>query len=179
MSRWARPQSLEKTTIEASKSSVKHSVMLAVLNVFESDNGREITGDIEAMHALGVRNVESLESYLKAEFNFNHFSEESLRILFGSLLIHFPSDDLLPPPVDAEIDYNDENNMSIGLSVFVDVFDYRPANLTFWKYSVKLSQVRTLNQFVDVLQSVSGEAYKISALLAAGSELKITPWQES
>lgn len=160
-------------------SSVEQAVLLAILNVLESDNGREMTGDIETMHAIGVEDVKSLEAYLKAEFNFDHFGEDSLINLFGSLLIHFPCDDLLPPPVDAEIDYDDENTMSIGLNVYVDVFDYRQANLTFRKYSVKLPQVRTLNQVIDVLQSVSDEAFKISALLAAGSEFKITPWQEN
>ena len=159
--------------------SVEHAVLLAILNDFESDNGREMTGDIETMHALEVRNVESLESYLRAEFNFHHFSEESLRSLFSTLLIHFPGDDLLPPPVDAEIDYDDENTMSMGLSVYIDVFDYRQANLTLWKHSVKLPQLRTLNQVVDVLQGISAEAFKISAFLAAGSEFKITPWQEN
>lgn len=136
MKGWAggpAPQSMEKPVQEVSISSVKHTVILAVLNVFESDNGRETTGGTEAMYALGVRDVESLESYLKDEFNFNHFSEDSVRSLFGSLLIHFPDDDLLPPPVDAEIDYYDESTMSIGLIVYVDVFDYRKANLTFRK----------------------------------------------
>ncbi len=174
----ARPQSMAKKAIEAGIS-VKHSVLLAVLNIFESDNGREITRDIEEMRAIGVEDVKSLGSYLKAEFNFDHFGEASLKNLFGSLLIHFPCDDLLPTPMDAEIDYDDENTMFIGLNVYVDVFDYRQANLTFRKYSVKLPQVRTLNQVIDVLQSVSDEAFKISALLAAGSEFKISPWQEN
>jgi len=156
-------------------SSVKHIVLLAILNVFESDNGCEVTSSAEEMHAQGVRDIDSLESYLRTKFNFHHFSEKSLRSLFSTLMIHFPCDDLLPPPVDAEIDYDDENTMSIGLSVYVNVFNYRKASLTFRKYSVKLPQLRTLTQVVDVLQSVSAEAFKISGLLAAGSEFK-TYW---
>lgn len=157
---------------------VKCFILLAVLNVFESDNGREITSDVEEMCALGVRDVESLESYLEAEFNFDNFSEDFLKNLFGSLLIHFPDDNLLPAPVDAEIDYDDENTMSIGLSVYVDVFDYLKVNLTFRKYFAKLPQMRTVDQVVNVLQCVSDEAFKISELLAAGSEFKITMCQE-
>ncbi|MCL5781710.1 MAG: hypothetical protein M1119_12710 [Firmicutes bacterium] len=138
-----------------------------------------MTRNVGEMYALGVRDVESLESYLKAEFNFDNFSEGSVKNLFGALLIYFPNDDLLPAPADAEIDYNDENTMSIGLSVYVDVFDYRQANLTFSKHFVKLPQVRTLEQVVNVLQSVSDEAFKILELLAAGGELKITLCQHS
>jgi len=60
---------------------LKCSILLAVLNIFESGSGREITGDVEAMYALGVRDVESLESYLKAKFHFEYFDEDSLKNL--------------------------------------------------------------------------------------------------
>jgi hypothetical protein len=154
-------------------SPVKSIILLAVLNIFESGNGCETTGDVEAMHSLGIRDVESFESYLKAKFHFGHFDVDSLKNLFDSLLIHFPSDDLLPAPVDAEIVYDHENTMSLGLSVYVDVFDYRQANLNFSRHFVKLQQVRTLGQVVNILQNVSEEAFKISGLLAAGSQFKI------
>lgn len=176
----AAPQSMLKLPKEYRKCNfpVKCVVLLAVLNVFEADNGREITRDVEEMYALGVRDVESLKAYLKAEYNFNYFSEDFLKDLFGSLLIHFPNVDLLPAPVDAEIDYDGENTMSIGLSCYIDVFDYQQANLTFRKYFVKLPQMRTLDHVVNVLQSVSDEALKISKLLATGSEFKIILWQK-
>ncbi|MCL5057100.1 MAG: hypothetical protein M1130_03715 [Actinobacteria bacterium] len=161
-----------------SNSPVKCSILLAILNIFESGNGREMTGDVEAMHALGVRDVESLESYLEAKFHFEHFDEDSLKNLFDSLLVLFPNDDLLPAPVDAEIDYDNENTMSVGLSIYADVFDYRQADLTFRKYLVKLPETKTVGQVVNVLQSVSDEAFKISEHLTDGSEFKISLCQK-
>ena len=100
----AAPQSMATLTKAARKnnSPVKCSILLAVLNDFESGKGCEITGDVEAMQALGIRDVESLESYLEAKFHFEHFDEDSLKNLFDSLLVLFPNDDLLPVPVDAE-----------------------------------------------------------------------------
>ncbi|MCL5056734.1 MAG: hypothetical protein M1130_01795 [Actinobacteria bacterium] len=157
---------------------LKCSILLVVLNIFESGNDSEITGDVEAMHALGVIDVESLESYLKAKFLFEYFDEDSLKNLFDSLLVLFSNDDLLPVPVDAEIGYDHENTMSVGLSVYVDVFDYRQADLTFWKHTVKLPEIKTVGHVVNVLQSISDEAFKISELLTAGSEFKISLCQE-
>jgi len=74
--------------------------------------------------------------------------------------------------------YDHENTMSVGLSVYVDVFDYRQADLTFRKYLVKLPETKTVGQVVNVLQSISDEAFKISELLTAGSEFKISLCQE-
>lgn len=138
-----------------------------------------MTKDVEHMLTMGIKDIESLETYLEAEFDFDGFHDcDSLKELFGCLLLHYPIDDVLPAPVDAEINYDGENTMSIGLSVYVNVFDYKQANMTFKNFFAKLSKIETLRQVVDILQSVSSEASKILEYLAAGREFKVTLWQD-
>lgn len=131
------------------------------------------------MHALGVNNVESLETYLESEFDLGGFyDDDALKDLFGCLLLEYPVDDVLPAPVDVEINYDGENTMSIGLSVYVIVFGYEQANLTFKNFFAKLPEINTLLQVVNILQDISSEASTILEHLAAGRKFKVTLWQE-
>lgn len=161
------------------KTSNSHAILLALLNYFEAEDGRDLTKGIEQMHALGVNNVDSLETYLKSEFDFGGFyDEDTLKDLFGCLLLEYPVDDVLPAPVDVVINYDGENTMSIGLSVYVIVFGYEQADLTFKNFFTKLREINTLHQVVNILQDVSSEALTILDHLAAGRKFKVSLWQE-
>ncbi|TEB04766.1 hypothetical protein Psch_03528 [Pelotomaculum schinkii] len=154
-------------------------ILLAILNFYEAEDGQDLTKGIGQMHALGVIDVDSLETYLESEFDFGGlYNEDTLKYLFGCLLLEYPVDNVLPAPVDAEISYDGDNTMSIGLSVYVNVFGFKQANLTFKYFFAKLSEINTLGRVVDILQNVSSEAFRIMEYLTAGCRFQVILWQE-
>lgn len=160
-------------------SSLDPVILLTLLNYFENENEKDLTQSVDEMHQVGIKDPESLETYLKKKFCLDYFDNvDDLKDLFNRILLDNPTEDILPSPIDAVINYDDEDTMSIKLSVYVNMFEYIKADLTVKTFSTELSRIENVRQVVDILWDVTQEAREISKHITACDNFQISLWHE-
>jgi len=163
--------------MEEYASSLNPVILLALLNYFEEYNEKNLTQSVDEMRQDGIKDLDSLENYLKKKFCFDYFDNvNDLKDLFDRLLLDNPTEDIMPLPIDAVIKYDSEGTMSIKLNVYVNVFMYKKVDLTFKSFSAELSKVENIRQVADILWEVTQAAREISKHITACDNFQISLW---